>query len=365
MMTTLAVQMARMLSGFTLNLDVKFSLSGITGILGPSGAGKTTLLRAIAGLDAGQTGRIQFADALWFDSEQQVNLPTHKRAVGYVFQDARLLPFTDVAGNLRFAEKRSRHRARLIDWQDVVDTLDLGALLKRMPQSLSGGERQRVALARALLTRPQLLLLDEPLSANDIQRKKALLPYIRKLSTHFSVPMIYVSHALDEMVALTDRLLVLREGESIAHDATEAVLQRLDLCEVSASRDAGAIFAATVVAHDTALQLSTLSLGAQHIFVPGLSLAMNAAVRLQIHSHDVAIALTAPSGLSIRNVLPCRVVAIDADHGSPFAELLLDIGDGLLRSRITRASVLELKLAVGDAVYALIKTVLVDNTSAS
>ncbi len=363
-MMTLSVQIVRALPAFTLDIDAQFALSGVTGILGPSGAGKTTLLRAIAGLDTRQTGRIQFGDSLWFDSDHHIDMPTHKRGVGYVFQDARLLPFTDVAGNLRFADQRSRHRSGSVTWDDVVAALDLRPLLERMPAMLSGGERQRVALARALLTRPQLLLLDEPLSANDIQRKKDVLPYIRRLSTHFSVPMIYVSHALDEMVALSDRLLVLRDGRPVVHDTTEVVLRRLDLPEVSAPRDAGAIFVGQVVAHDKALQLSTLSLGSQHIFVPGLSESINTEVRLQIHSHDVAIALEAPKALSIRNILAGRVVDIDADPESPYAEVLIDINDGLLRSRITRASCLELGLSAGDNVYALIKTVSVNNTAA-
>ena len=363
MMKTLSVQINRALPAFTLDLDTQFSLSGVTGILGPSGAGKTTLLRAIAGLDKQQTGRIQFGDALWFDSDRKMDMPTYQRAVGYVFQDARLLPFTNVAGNLRFADKRSRSRAGPINWDDVVAALDLSSLLERMPAGLSGGERQRVALARALLTRPQLLLLDEPLSANDIQRKKELLPYIRRLSTHFSVPMIYVSHALDEMVALSDRLLVLREGQSIVHDTTEAVLQRLDLPEVSAPRDAGTIFVAHVIAHDKGLQLSTLRLGRQNVFVPGLLAPVHTEVRLQIHSHDVAIALVAPTALSIRNILAGRIVDINANPQTPYAEVLIDIEDGMLRSRITRASCIELGLAVGDEVYALIKTVSVNNTA--
>ncbi|GAB5467993.1 MAG: molybdenum ABC transporter ATP-binding protein [Rhodospirillales bacterium] len=346
---------------FDLDVALDLNLEGITALFGPSGGGKSTLLRIVAGLERRARGRVAFDGALWADSEARLQLPAHRRPVGFLFQDARLFGHLDVAGNLRFADKRSRAQHPAITPEGVIEALDLAPLLQRRVGGLSGGERQRVALGRTLLARPRLLLLDEPLSALDVGRKAEILPYLEAAPRRFGIPALYVSHAVEEVAQIADRVIVLSHGRVQAIGPVTEVLERLDLQAVTGRFEAGSLLEVDVVAHDPDLQLTSLRLSGQDLVMPMLkSLLTGDRIRLRVRARDVALATVEPRGLSIRNVLAGRVETIQSEPDTAFAEVLVAIGSARLRARITRASVIDLDLRVGAPVYALIKSVTFD-----
>lgn len=345
--------------GFALEIDRTLALDGVTALFGSSGGGKTSLLRTIAGFEAAATGFIRFDGEDWLNSAAGVFLPPHRRPVGYVFQEARLFPHLSVAGNLRFAAKRSRAPEALM--QEVVGALDLSPLLHRRPARLSGGEQQRVALGRALLTQPRLLLLDEPLAALDQRRKADILPYLQAAAQRFSLPTIYVSHAIDEVAQLADQTMVMDQGRIVAGGSTAEMFERLDLQPLTGRFEAGVLLHATVVSHDAAFHLTRLDLYGQDLTMPALEhLPAGQEVRVRIRARDVALATQRPEGLSIRNVLAGTVVEIAEEAEAAFAEVLVDTGGARVRSRVTRAAIADLGLTEGMPVFALVKSVSFD-----
>jgi len=351
----LKLDIALAMPDFTLKAAHEFELAGITALFGASGAGKSTLLRVIAGLETAATGRVEFDGAEWQGTGHF--LPAHKRRVGYVFQDTRLFAHLDVAANLRYAAKRSRS----LRFDDVVKVLDLAPLLARQVAELSGGERQRVAIGRTLLSDPRLLLMDEPLAALDRSRKARLLPYISRLPEAFGTPVIYVTHSVEEVTRLADAMVVLSKGRVLATGGVADTLARLDIAEASGKFEAGAVVRAKVVAQDEIYLLTQLEVAGQALSMPGSQVDLGAELRLRIRARDVALAIERPAGLSIRNVLKGRILEIEEEAETAFAEVLVDIGDGQrVRARITRASVVELGLTVGQQVFALVKSVSFD-----
>ena len=342
------------LGAFDLEASLDLPLDGITAVFGPSGGGKTTLLRTIAGFER-TNGRIALAGERWLDSPDRVDVPPHRRSVGCVFQDARLFGHLRVHGNLRYAARRARPGGATVD--EVVGAFDLGPLLSRPVSELSGGERQRVALARTLLTNARLLLLDEPMSALDTERKADILSYLETLS----VPMLYVSHAVDEVALLAERTLVLADGRVRAFGATREILERLDIQSITGRFEAGTLVRARVVEHDPRYHLTTLDVGGQHIVMPmSTRLAAGDYARVRVRARDVALATTPPKDLSIRNVLSGTLIDLVREEDSPFAEALVEVADQHLRARITRASADDLGLRVGQGVYALVKSATFD-----
>ncbi|GMV68479.1 MAG: ABC transporter ATP-binding protein [Pseudomonadota bacterium] len=362
----LDVALALHRAGFALELDETLELTGITAVMGASGSGKSTLLRALAGLETPQRARIALDGALLTDSAAGVNLPPHRRGIGYVFQDARLFAHRRVLGNLRFAQQRARPAnggapAPVLD--EVMSALDLMPLLERRTAGLSGGERQRVAIARALLANPRLLLLDEPLSALDLKRKAELLPYIRALPARFGIPLIYVSHAVEEVAQLADEVLILSNGRVTARGEAHAVLERPEAEAVSGHFEAGALLRVHVLRHITAFALTEFDLAGQCLTLPHVDAAPGTPVRLRVRARDVSIALRQVEDTSIRNQLAARVLSIDADPASAYAEVLLALAGApaqRLRARITRESVDRLRLQTGQSVCALVKAVSFD-----
>ena len=343
---------------FNLELAHDFTLEGITALFGPSGSGKSTLLRIIAGLEAGAEGKVAYGEKCWQGGRRFV--PPHQRGVGYVFQDTRLFGHLDVAGNLKYAAKRSPAGGQIF-LDAVVGTLDLSALLGRRTESLSGGERQRVAIGRTLLSNPRLLLMDEPLAALDHSRKTRLLPYIARLPEAFGLPIIYVTHSVEEVTRLADRMVVLAGGKLLAAGGVADTLARLDIAEASGKFEAGAVVKATVLGQDNQFKLTQMDVAGQALSMPASAVEMGEVLRLRIRARDVAIALNRPEGVSIRNILKGKIVEILQEPETAFAEILMDIGNGQrLRSRITRASVAELGLVEGREVYALVKSVAFD-----
>jgi molybdate transport system ATP-binding protein len=330
----------------------------VTAIFGPSGSGKSTLLRTLAGLERGATGRLSLGREVWLDSSRGLDLPAHRRPVGYTFQEARLFPHLSGEGNLRYAERRARRLRQVVTFDEVVEALDLLPLLPRRTSGLSGGERQRLALGRTLLAQPRLLLLDEPMSALDASRKMEILPYLEALHPRFGIPTLYVSHSVDEVALLADRILVLAGGRVTAQGRTAEILERLDLGPLADRRGAASVVEARVVRHDHEYHLTWLDLAGQTLVVPKREhFAEGEEACVVIRARDVALATRRPEGVSIQNVLAGCVCEVREREGSAFAEVLVDLGTHRLAARITRLSLRELELAVGSPVFALLKSV--------
>jgi molybdate transport system ATP-binding protein len=330
----------------------------VTAIFGPSGSGKSTLLRVLAGLERGATGRLSLGSDAWLDSARRLDLPPHRRPVGYMFQEARLFPHLSGESNLRYAARRARRARQVVTFDEVVDALDLGPLLPRRTSSLSGGERQRVALGRTLLAQPRLLLLDEPLSALDTSRKMEILPYLERLHPRFGIPMLYVSHSVDEVTLLADRILVLAGGRVTAEGRTADVLEHLDLGRLADRRGAATVIEARVVRHDPAYRLTWLDLAGQALVVPQRpQFEVGEEACLVVRARDVSLATRRPEGVSTQNVLEGRVCEVQEDGASAFADVTVELGPHHILARVTRLSLHDLGLSVGSPVFALLKSV--------
>ena len=341
--------------GFALNADIQLPARGITALFGPSGSGKTTLLRFIAGLERAAGGLLRVHDEVWQDGAKF--LPVHRRRMGYVFQEASLFPHLSVRRNLEYGWQRIPAAERKVQLEQAVELLGLNKLIDRNDTaSLSGGERQRVAIARALLTSPRLLLMDEPLSSLDTASKQEILPYLERLHGELDIPVLYVSHALDEVARLADHLVLLEQGCVIASGALNDTLSRLDLPTAHLD-DAGAVIAAKVAMHDEAYHLSRLDFSGGSLWVSKIERAAGEMVRARVLARDVSIATASPHGSSISNILAARVAEIQ-DEGPGRVNVRLTVGDeNVLLSRITRRSRDQLGLKVGMEVFAQVKSV--------
>ncbi|MEO8465619.1 MAG: molybdenum ABC transporter ATP-binding protein [Gammaproteobacteria bacterium] len=354
-MSTLALHVSFQRPDFMLEVQHELALEGITALFGPSGSGKTTLLRVIAGLERSARGSVTFDGTAWQSTQRW--LPPHDRGVGYVFQDGRLFPHLTVQKNLEFAARRATRRK--IDFDAVVAAFDLTALLGRRPGSLSGGEQQRVAIARALLTSPQLLLMDEPLSSLDIGRKREILPLIEQLPLRFGVPVLYVTHNVDEVARLASHVLLLAGGRVAAYGTVAEIFERTDLEPYTGGLEAGTVLRTQVAEHRNGV--ATLTVGEERLHVPMHAAPIGAVRPIRIHARDVAIATERPRNLSIRNVLAAKILRIEPS-ATGNVDLLLDIHGEHLRSRITRDACDELELKLDQHVFALIKSVALEST---
>ena len=338
---------------FVLNVDLNLPSSGVTALYGASGSGKTTLLRCIAGLERECRGTLQVKDETWQDEGRF--LPTHQRRIGYVFQEANLVPHLDVAGNLDFAARRSqtadsRNRA------GVIELLAIGHLLTRGVEKLSGGERQRVAIARALLSSPQLLMMDEPLASLDAARKSDIMPFLERLHTELDIPILYVSHAFDEVARLADHLVLLDQGKAIGAGPLDEVCTRLDL-PLAQRDDAGVVIDAVVSAHDREYHLMRLDFAGGSLHAGLKDLPLGSRTRVSIQARDVSLALSCPTDSSINNRLCATIVDFTETHHPSQLLTRLDVAGTILLARITRRSRDQLGLNVGQQVWAQIKSV--------
>ncbi|NWA86468.1 molybdenum ABC transporter ATP-binding protein [Pseudomonas sp. D2002] len=354
------VRLQMQYSGFALDVDLKLPGRGVTALYGHSGSGKTTCLRCIAGLERAEDGFVQINDDVWQDSRNGVFVPPHKRALGYVFQEASLFPHLSVRANLEFGLKRIPRTLRRVDMAHATELLGIGHLLERHPQHLSGGERQRIGIARALLTSPQLLLMDEPLAALDSKRKSEILPYLERLHDELDIPLLYVSHAQDEVARLADHIVLLSDGKALASGPIGETLARLDL-PLALGDDAGVVIDGSVSAYDEHYQLLTLQLpdSALSIRVAHAPLALGKQLRIKVQARDVSLSLQAQEASSILNRLPVTVAEeISADNNAHVL-VRLDAGGTPLLARITRFSRDQLQLHPGQALWAQIKAVAV------
>ena len=320
---------------FVLDVDVQVPDIGITGVFGESGSGKTTLLRCIAGL------------------EQQGGLPVHKRNIGYVFQKPGLFPHLTVRGNIDYGARRAA--TSRVDSASVVDMLGIGGLLDRKPDSLSGGEAQRVAIAAALLRSPDLVLMDEPLASLDRKRKDELLPYFDRLHDELSVPVIYVSHDIEEISRLCDHLVLLDDGKVVASGGLLDVVSRVDV-PVLSGRNAGVVLWATPVDHEDGL--TKFDFGDGDIWVAGKFEASKSPLRLRIAANDVSITRDRPTSTTILNILRATIEEVRSVDTAT-ALVRLGAGNQDLLARVTNRSVRRLGLKAGDRVFAQVKSVTV------
>ncbi len=341
---------------FALDVDLELPLQGITGIFGISGAGKTTLLRCIAGLEPDAAGTLAVAGEVWEDTAGGARLPVQQRNIGYVFQEPRLFEHLSVRANIEYGGKR-RSGNNAAGFKHVVDLLGLEALLERRPAVLSGGEAQRVAIARALLCSPQLVLMDEPLAALDQARRNDILPFLDRLHAEAQIPIIYVSHNIDEVCRLCDHLAVMEAGSVVASGPLQDVLVQLDVPALGGS-NAGSVIEGTVASHDSDDHLTCLEFSGGHLWVPGDVGPEGAHLRLRIQASDVSLCRSRPEHSTILNILPARVEAIQPGDGAAMLIRLL-LGDDRIVARVTRRSIRELGLREGESLFAQIKSVAV------
>ena len=341
-------------------LDAAFAAptEGVVALFGASGAGKTTLADAIAGVLRPDSGRIAVGGRTLFDSAAGVDLRPERRRIGYVFQDGRLFPHLSVRRNLLYGLRFAPRDGRYVALDRIVALLGLEPLLRRRPATLAGGERQRVALGRALMAQPALLLMDEPLAALDLPRRAQIVDYIERLRDEIGVPIVFVSHAVEEVARLAGTIVVLAGGQVAAAGPAAEVMARLDLDPLAGLDEAGAVLEAVVESHDRADGLTALAVAGGVLRVPMLDLAPGARLRIRIRARDVALATEEPRGTSVLNVFRGRVVEIGPRRGAS-VDVAVDIG-ARLTARITARSACALALAPGTAVHALVKSVAVD-----
>jgi molybdate transport system ATP-binding protein len=361
---TLRVALAhRFPGGFALDVAFEAPSQGVTALFGPSGSGKSSVLAAVAGLLRPRQGLVALGPDTLLDTASGIRVPPERRRCGVVFQDARLFPHLSVAGNLQYGLRRAPAGEGGPGFDDVVDLLGLAPLLARRPRGLSGGERQRVALGRALLARPRLLLMDEPLASLDVPRRAEVLPFLARLASSARLPVLYVTHALDEVDALAETLVLLDGGRVQAAGPVEALSARPDVRLLALRRDAGALLACTVLGHEPERGLTRLGFAGGELLVPLRGDPPGCALRLRLRARDVVVALAPPVGLTLGNCLPCRLEEIAPAGGAQEVFLMLRIGPTPLLARVSRDSVARLGLAPGMAVHALVKTVVFDQAA--
>ena len=344
---TLSVQLRHKFPSF--DLDVTFDApSGITGLFGRSGAGKTSVIRAVAGLLRPDQGRIVLGDRVLFGDG--VNLAPHLRRIGYVFQEPRLFPHLSVRQNLTYGGR--------VNFDQVVDMLGISALLSRHPAHLSGGEAQRVALGRALMSGAEMLLLDEPLAALDAPRKAEILPYLETLRDHAKIPMLYVSHAVDEVARLASMIVVLDAGRVIRSGPARDVLSDISATAIFGKREAGAILSGEIIAHE-ADGLTRIDTALGPIFIPHQG-QIGARISIRIHAQDVMLSRTRPKDISALNILPVTVIDIQPEGGG---NVMVQLGAERLLARITARSCAALGLTAGSDCFAILKSVALSDIS--
>lgn len=343
----------------SIQMDMAFEVPspGVTALFGPSGAGKSTIIAAAAGLLRPDECRIMLGARVLGDTAAGVWLPPEKRRIGLVFQDARLFPHMSVTNNLRYGMRRSP--VGPIQFDEVVGLLGIETLLKRRPHTLSGGERQRVAIGRALLAQPDLLLMDEPLASLDAPRKAEILPYLTRLKTTLNLPILYVTHALDEVNQLADSVVLIEQGQVIAAGALTDLSSRADL-PFAQRDDAGAVLNCQVAGHDTGRELTRLDGAGRDFLVPLLDAPITTPVRVRIPAREVTLAGKAPESISMHNIIDGVVRRITREGARRSAMVEVALPGGALLSRVTPDAVSRLALTPGSPVLALIKSTAIE-----
>lgn len=338
---------------FSLDVDLRLPSSGITVLFGHSGSGKTTLLRCIAGLQHAPQGLLTINGTTWQDSDNKLFLPTHKRSLGYVFQEANLFAHLTVLGNLCYGLKRIEQNAKTAQFDQVIELLGIAHLMARLPEHLSGGERQRVAIARALVLNPEILLMDEPLASLDSKRKQEIMPFLMRLHSELNIPVLYVTHSQQEVAQLADYLVLLADGKVQAAGLLSETLSRIDLPQ-SQDRLAASVWQVTIIEQETAYHLTRVAFAGGELSLPAIDAKLGTALRIQIYARDVSITLEVAKATSILNVLPATITDIINDEEGQTV-VRLQVGSQPLLAHITCKSAQLLALQTGMSVYVQIK----------
>jgi molybdate transport system ATP-binding protein len=339
---------------FNLDVDLQLPGKGITAVFGESGSGKTTFLRCLAGLEKMVDGKVQVKGQIWQSGEKI--LPVHERRVGYVFQESSLFPHLNAAQNIDYGIKRTKAEKNQASYKQIIDLMGLSPLLDQYPDQLSGGERQRVAIARALLIEPDVLLMDEPLASLDNKRKQEIMPYLESMHEKLDVPIIYVTHSVDEVARLADHLIVLQEGAVVAEGPLQEVLANMDL-PIQLGEDTGVVFEATVTERDSEWHLLRTEFLGGELWVRDGGDALDQPIRIRILARDVSLALDAHTDTSIINRLRGRIEKIHEDEDRAMLLMRLVVGEVKILARVSRRSAHQLGIKVGDEVWAQIKGV--------
>ena len=343
--------------GFKLRAQLDAPTPGVVALFGRSGCGKTTLINIISGLLQPDDGRVELDGVVLTDTRARIRVPVERRRIGYVFQDARLFPHLGVLANLRYGERRSAKDARAVGLDEVLALLGLEPLLRRRPHQLSGGERQRVALGRALLSQPRLLLLDEPLSALDAARRDEVLPYLETLRDRLSIPMVLVSHQLDEVLRLATHVALMEAGEVVASGSLSEISLRPEFRAIVGPEVVGAVIDGVVTRVDAEGGMADVQLGRGTLHVSIAGARVGARIRIQLLARDIILATEPPRGLSVRNALQGVITELTEDVGRALL-VRVDVGAGAaVLSRVTRHASEALCLRVGTPVWVLIKAV--------
>ena len=357
---TLDIHIGHRFPGFALDIAFTVQETGVTALFGPSGAGKTSCINAIAGLFRPDRGRIAIGGETLLDTERGLDLSVRARRIGYVFQEPRLFPHMSVAANLDFGARRSPAPLPPAERQHVIDMLGIGHLAGRRPRTLSGGERQRVSLGRALLANPRILLLDEPMAGLDASRKAEIMPWLERLRDEARIPVLLVSHSIEEVTQLADNVVFLEGGKVLATGPAEEVLSRSDLSPRGAFLEAGAVITGQVLSQDDGHRMTEIGFDGGRIWVPRLAAEPGQRVRLRVRASDVMLALEEPRAVSANNVVAATVQTIRETEDSPYLDVDLACGSARLISRITRMSRDRLGLKTGMKIFAVIKSVSVE-----
>jgi molybdate transport system ATP-binding protein len=349
----LSVRLQKRRGAFALDVAFDAPTPGVVALFGASGCGKTTLIDLIAGLLRPDAGRVEADGDVLFDAGR-TDLRPERRAIGYVFQDARLFPHRNVHGNLRYGERRAGQREPTASFDEIVELLGLRALLARRPHELSGGERQRVAIGRALLSRPRLLLLDEPLASIDRARRQEVLPYLEQLRDRFRIPIVYVSHQFEEVLRLATYVVLLGDGV-VAAQGDVASVSRAPALRALLGPDATGAVVEGVVEALLEPGVAQVRIGAGRIAVPSRRGAVARRVWVQVRASEALVATEAPSGLAQSNVLEGTITALAAE--APGAQLVeVDVGGACLLSRVPAERASALGLAAGRRVWLVISS---------
>ncbi len=340
---------------FMLDVDLVLPGEGITVLFGPSGSGKTTLLRCLAGLEQAQ-GKVVINQQIWQDSSHQQMLPVWKRDIGYVFQEASLFEHMDVRANLRYGITRTDRVGAEQALQVAVKLLGISHLLDRSIPSLSGGERQRIAMARALATQPRILLLDEPLASLDVARRKDVIPWLEQLHHELKIPIVYVTHSMEELTRLADHVVFMEKGKVKLQGPIGHVLSNPDFA-ASVGMEAGAILQGLVVEKDNHYHLCGIDVQGARLWLPQIDLAIGSSVRIHVHASDVSLAKSEPHDSSIQNKLPVMIESIHGDVHPARCLVKVRHRDQHLLVRVTRKALDMLDIGVGSTVWAQIKSV--------
>lgn len=345
---------------FRLMMNLSLPGEGVTVFFGPSGSGKTTVLRCLAGLDRAH-GRVVIGNQTWQDSAQHIWVPTFARDLGYVFQEASLFEHMNVRENLRYGVDRVKKPFADRALDVAVTLLGIGHLLDRATQGLSGGERQRVAIARALATQPRILLLDEPLASLDIARRQEILPWLERMHQELRIPILYVTHSMEELTRLADHVVLLERGQVCAQGPVTQVLSNAVFAS-AAGGEAGAVLSGVIREHDSRFHLSCVDLNGSRLWVPHRDLSVGAQVRLHIRANDVSLSTREPEHSSIQNILPGVIEAIYDDNHPASCLIAIRHFDQSLLARITRKAISTIGLEVGMPVWAQVKSVALTKT---